>query len=99
MPLPMIIVRQAWRLLRTAHVTLQEWRRLPPERQAELRGSMQRVGPLVVELSTALRERKARSDRPLKDMVAELGAVLGDVRTAAPELSPGLARTRRGRLA
>lgn len=100
MPLAVIVVRHAWRLLRTAHVTLQEWKRLPPERQAELRDSMQRIGPLVIELSNSLRQRRAPTSRPLKEIVTELRAALGEMHAAAPDLLPGTGpRTRRGRLA
>ena len=100
MPLQLIVVRHGWRLVRTAHLTLQEWQQLPHERRAELKGSMQRIGPLVVELTGSLRQRQARPSRSLTEITSELAVALGEVGAAAPELAPPLGpRTRRGRLA
>lgn len=101
MPLPILLAGRAWAALRTARLILREWQSLPVERRAELRGSVQRLGPLAVELTGSLAaERRGRpSRRPLREVVDELSLAIGDLRRAAPDLAAHKPRTRRGRLA
>lgn len=89
-------------MLRTARAVLLRWRDLSAEEQSRVRGQIETLRPLTIELARGL--GGARMAKPGKRdaslVLDEVRASLAELGQAAPQLLEGLGpRTRRGKLA
>ena len=95
------VVREGWRALRMARAALKRWRQLPEAERVRLRGHVEALAPLTVELARVLASRgpETRGREPAL-IVRDVQAELGKFGQAAPTLLEGLGpKSLAGRLA